>query len=249
MEDTALLQSTERLSSQTLPGGYSRLLLRAPPGLAIGPGQYLSGWFSKVNRPVCLPVMGVNAGVFECLYRHRGIEDFPDNAGRSMMVTAGGNAWHLDNDASEIVFLARNEGLACIVHAVSRLRLGNPRRTLTAFLEFDGDPPFTPKPSQILLPGAPAEALACVPLLEDWGVASRLADPNECRIPKPGWFSGTAVSLAETWLEKTAAGHCRLACCGPQHFVDTVLTLADRRRLPVESTVLPASGRPVENPI
>lgn len=237
----------ERLSSQTLPGGYSRLLLRAQPGFSAGPGQYLNGRFSKEASSACLPMMSVNAGVFECLCRHRDIADIPDNASQ-LMVTVGGNAWNLDDNVSPVVFLARNEGLACVIHAVSRLRLDNPRRPLTAFLEFDGDPPFTPKPSQILLPGSPAEALACAPLLEDWDVASRLADPDEHRIPKPGWFSGTAVRLAETWFEKTAAESCRLVCCGPQSFVRDVLTLADRRRLPAEATVLPELSR-LKNPI
>lgn len=228
----------ERLSSQTLPGGYSRLLLRAPPNFAIGPGQYLTGRFSEASS-ACLPVMSFNADVLECLCRPPDV--LPASNNGRLTITVGGNAWNLDNDASDIMFLARNEGLACVIHAVSRLRLAHPRRTLTAFLEFDGDPPFTPKPSQILLPGAPAEALACVPLLEDWCVASRLADPDEHRIPKPGWFSGTAVRLAETWFEKTAAESCRLVCCGPQSFVRDVLTLADRRQLPVEVTVLPES--------
>lgn len=245
MQDSAPLQPTERLSSQPLPGGYSRLLLRAPPDFSIGPGQYLTGRFSKDASSACLSVMNFNADVLECLCRHPDVVDVPNNG--QWMVTVGGSAWNLDNDASDIVFLARNEGLACVIHAISGLRLTHPRRTLTAFLEFDGEPPFTPKPSQILLPGAPAEALACVPLLEDWDVASRLADPDEHHIPKPGWFSGTAVRLAETWLEKTVTENRRLVCCGSQRFVRDVLALANRQRLPVEATALSELDR-LKNP-
>lgn len=240
MEEPAhLLRSAELLSSQTLPGGYSRLLLRGPQSLAIPrPGHFVSGRLSQKSPAVCLPVMGVDDGVLECLYRHRNVTDFPGNP-EQLIVTLEGNGWNLTSNVSHVVFLARNEGLACVIHAANRLRLDHPHKILTAFLEFDGDPPFTPKPSQILLPGAPAEALACVPLLEDWGVASRLTHSDERRIPKAGWFSGTAVGLAETWLERTAGENHQLACCGSSGFVEAVLNLAARWRLPVETTVLP----------
>ena len=35
--------------------------------------------------------------------------------------------------------------------------------------------PFRARPSRILVPAAPAEAIACMPLLDEWGVPSRLA--------------------------------------------------------------------------
>lgn len=245
MQDrTSLVETANLLSIQTLPGNYTRFLLRAPQSIAmLKPGQYLSCQVFKEHASACMPVMRIDShlGTLECLYRNRTKIPFSRTlqGHDRLIVSPRGMGWNLDGNESHIVFLAQDEGLACIVDAASRLRLDNPHKTLTALLEFDGDPPFTPKPSQILLPGAPGQALACVPLLEDWGIASRLADPGDQRIPKPGWFSGTATALAETWFENLNTENYRLACCGPQSFVDAVLNLADQLRLPVETTVLP----------
>ncbi|NIR39576.1 MAG: dihydroorotate dehydrogenase electron transfer subunit, partial [Actinobacteria bacterium] len=35
--------------------------------------------------------------------------------------------------------------------------------------------PFDTRPSQTLVSGMPAGVIACMPLMEDWGIASRLA--------------------------------------------------------------------------
>lgn len=243
---TPLAESMELLSSQALPGNYTRLLLRAPQSVAaLQPGQYLSSpQISMDASSGCMPVMSVQGENLECLYRNPANGEFPPTLQDHERLTATlrGDGWNLDGE-SHIVFLAQNEGLACVVHAASRLRRANFQKTLTAMLEFDDSPPFTPKPSQILLPGAPAEAVACVPLLEDWGIASRLADPGDRQIPKPGWFSGTAAMLAGIWFEQTFGGNCLLVCCGNRNFVNAASKLADHWRLPLESTILPKPCR------
>ncbi|HEX7025803.1 MAG TPA: hypothetical protein VF268_01035 [Gammaproteobacteria bacterium] len=232
-------QPVELLSLETLPGHYTQLRFRVPPSLANPqPGRYCR--ISNGNLSGLMPIMRVKGDVLECLYRNGHETPLPERLldGRLTAVLQG-NAWKTMPDEFHTVFLAQNEGLASVVHAAERLHYGNLQIMLTAFLEFDDGPPFTPKPSQILLPGLPPEALACAPLLEDWGIASRLADPDDRRMPRPGWFSGTAVRLTEIWLENTVAGNYRLVCCGTQRFVDAVSNLADRRGLPVDTAVLP----------
>jgi dihydroorotate dehydrogenase electron transfer subunit len=55
---------------------------------------------------------------------------------------------------------------------------------------------FRPRPSTILVPHMPAGVIACVPTLEEFGIASRLASPSGL----PGCFDGTVTELAEQWL-------------------------------------------------
>ena len=55
---------------------------------------------------------------------------------------------------------------------------------------------FRPRPSTILVPHLPAGVIACVPALEEFGIASRLASPSGL----PGCFDGTVTELAEQWL-------------------------------------------------
>jgi dihydroorotate dehydrogenase electron transfer subunit len=46
------------------------------------------------------------------------------------------------------------------------------------------------------VPGIPIGVIACMPLLEEWGIASRLASTSDL----PGCFDGTVTALADAWL-------------------------------------------------
>jgi len=52
--------------------------------------------------------------------------------------------------------------------------------------------PFFPCPSRIFLPKAPLGVIGAIPLLEDWGIAHRLASFE----PQPGCFLGSAEALS-----------------------------------------------------
>jgi dihydroorotate dehydrogenase electron transfer subunit len=56
--------------------------------------------------------------------------------------------------------------------------------------------PFRPRPSVIVVPGIPTGIIACMPLLEEWSIASRLASALDL----PGCFEGSALALADAWL-------------------------------------------------
>ena len=56
--------------------------------------------------------------------------------------------------------------------------------------------PFRERPSTIIVPGMPAGSIACMPLLEEWGVPSRLASGADF----PGCFPGFVTELADVWL-------------------------------------------------
>ena len=74
--------------------------------------------------------------------------------------------------------------------------------------------PFRARPSQILVPGMPDEAIACMPLLDDWGIASRLASFSGF----PGCFHGYVTDLAAQWLsslDAKALGEVEMFACGP----------------------------------
>ncbi len=78
------------------------------------------------------------------------------------------------------------------------------RATLTrplVLLGSDTPFPFRPRPSVIVVPGIPIGVIACMPLLEEWGIASRLASTLDL----PGCFAGTATALADIWLASLAA--------------------------------------------
>jgi dihydroorotate dehydrogenase electron transfer subunit len=93
--------------------------------------------------------------------------------------------------------------------------------------------PFRTRPSTLIVPGIPAGSIACMPLLEEWGVPSRLAS----RADFPGCFSGFVTELAEAWLASlrpAELGEVEIFCCGPTPMLEASAQLARRYRLPCQ---------------
>ena len=87
--------------------------------------------------------------------------------------------------------------------------------------------PFRPRPSVIVIPGIPSGVIACMPLLEEWGLASRLASTLDL----PGCFEGSVASLAEVWLGSLTAtelAEVELFPNGPALMVQEAAELAER---------------------
>jgi len=83
---------------------------------------------------------------------------------------------------------------------------------------------FTPRPSQIMVPGAPHGTIACIPLLEDLGIPSRLTS----RQGYPGCFDGYVTDLARAWLIAQAKQlhEIEIFSCGPTPMLRAVAALA-----------------------
>jgi dihydroorotate dehydrogenase electron transfer subunit len=93
--------------------------------------------------------------------------------------------------------------------------------------------PFRTRPSTLIVPGIPAGAIACMPLLEEWGVPSRLAS----RADLPGCFCGFVTELAEAWLASLSAAELaevEMFACGPTPMLQASARLARRYRLPCQ---------------
>jgi dihydroorotate dehydrogenase electron transfer subunit len=93
--------------------------------------------------------------------------------------------------------------------------------------------PFRTRPSALILPGIPQGCLACMPLLEEWGVPSRLASLADF----PGCFSGFVTALAEAWLASLKAaelGEVEVFACGPTPMLKAAAQLARRYGLPCQ---------------
>ena len=92
--------------------------------------------------------------------------------------------------------------------------------------------PFKARPSTLMVPGTPADAIAAMPLLEDWGIASRLASLAGL----PGCFDGYVTDLARQWI--TTSGVARedieIFACGPTPMLRAVAALARDFHLPAQ---------------
>lgn len=92
--------------------------------------------------------------------------------------------------------------------------------------------PFKSKPSQIMTPGIPADVIAAMPLLEDWGIASRLTSLQDY----PGCYEGYVTDLARLWLNSLGdeINDVEIFSCGPTPMLKAVAHLAQEYELPCQ---------------
>lgn len=93
--------------------------------------------------------------------------------------------------------------------------------------------PFKSQPSRIMLPGMPDGVIAAMPVLEDWGIASRLASLQDY----PGCYEGYVTQLARHWLEALndqQRSEVEIFSCGPHPMLEAVAKLAEEFNLPCQ---------------
>lgn len=85
--------------------------------------------------------------------------------------------------------------------------------------------PFRSRPSTILVAGMPDGVIACMPLLDGWGVPSRLATLAGF----PGCYDGYVTGLASEWLsalDAAALAEVEIFACGPTPMLRACADLA-----------------------
>jgi len=93
--------------------------------------------------------------------------------------------------------------------------------------------PFRARPSTILVPGSPEGAIACMPMLDEWGIPSRLAS----LAGYPGCYEGYVTDLAATWLEsldRNALAEVEMFACGPTVMLKAAAAVAKRFDIPCQ---------------
>lgn len=93
--------------------------------------------------------------------------------------------------------------------------------------------PFQTQPSQIMVPGIPNDVIAAMPLMDEWGFASRLASQQDY----PGCYNGYVTDLARTWLDaltEEQRKEVEVYACGPHPMLEAVAKLAREYDLPCQ---------------
>jgi dihydroorotate dehydrogenase electron transfer subunit len=93
--------------------------------------------------------------------------------------------------------------------------------------------PFKARPSTILVPGIPAGTIAAMPLLDGWGVPSRLAT----RAGFAGCYDGFVTQLADEWLgslDAAAKAEVEVFSCGPTPMLEAMAKVAAKHDVPCQ---------------
>ncbi len=98
-----------------------------------------------------------------------------------------------------VLLIGEGVGIAPMIHLAEQLRDRTaagwrPLVLLGSEIPF----PFRARPSQIAVDGIPDGSIACMPLLDEWGIASRLASHADF----PGCFDGSVTEMADEWLRR-----------------------------------------------
>jgi dihydroorotate dehydrogenase electron transfer subunit len=210
------------LACQHYPGGYTWLRVTAKLEAGPQPGHALrlDGRTWAVLQPA------LEQGWVDCLQRAVP----PPAVGAEVPMNGPlGEPFDLDAATPRALLFADHDGIAPIVFLARVLRARQPRVKPFALFDLLPPLPFRPPPSRIMIPGLPAGVIAALPLLEDWGIPSRIA----CSAGDlPGCFEGAVTELARGWLEiSQGVADVTVFACGGGELLDAVRNLADRYQL------------------
>lgn len=230
---TLFLHDARILTHTAHPGGQYVLRLEAPECASTAqPGQFVHLRCHDrlaLRRPLSLLRVDPQAGWIEVLYKVVGdgtalLAQQPVGASLSVLGPIG-NGFTRPATCQQPLLLGGGVGMPPMLFWAQRLRAQGvtPLVILGSEVPF----PFTARPSQFLVPGLPPEVIAAAPLLEDWGIPSRLASLQAY----PGCFDGYVTELAESWLRTrspAALAGVVVYACGPHPMLQASARLAQR---------------------
>jgi dihydroorotate dehydrogenase electron transfer subunit len=241
--DTIFVEDGRLLSQQEYPGEQFVIRIQAPKCAAAAlPGSFAHLTCDPerpMRRPLSIMRADARAGWIEILYKIVGpgleaLSKQPPGATISVLGPIGqGFIAHAERPRTLLV--GGGVGIPPMVFLAESLQQRRdaarwqPLVLMGSEIEF----PFRARPSQILVPGMPGEAIACMPLLDDWGIASRLASFGGF----PGCFHGYVTDLAAHWLaslDAQALGEVEMFACGPTPMLQATARVARRFGVPCQ---------------
>ena len=97
----------------------------------------------------------------------------------------------------ELIVIAENINIAAAIFFCQQWHHLKIRASLLILLGLDGKNPFPVRPSELLVQTMPEGVIASLPLLDDWGIPSRIASA----VSETGCFSGSTKALLSEYLQ------------------------------------------------
>lgn len=236
--DTIFLEDARVLAHEAFAGNQFVLRL-ASPGCAARaqPGQFAHLTCDeslRMRRPISIMRASPDEGWVEFLYKAvgQGTRLLARRAAGDLISVLGPIGEPFRVGTRRPLLIGGGVGMPPMIFVADRLR-AVPGCSPFVILGSEVPFPFPMRPSQLLVPGLPAGTIGCMPLLDDWGVASRLAS----RQGYPGCFDGYVTELADAWLsalDDAERAAVEVFACGPHAMLEAVVRLARRHGLPCQ---------------
>jgi dihydroorotate dehydrogenase electron transfer subunit len=239
---TIFVEDAALLSQQEFPGRQFVIRLHAPQcAAAATPGSFAHltcDPLLPMRRPLSIQRADAAAGWIEILYKivGPGLEALSKQPVGTTLSVMGpiGQGFRPSPARPRTLLVGGGVGIPPMVFLAESLRGRRDAPWQPLVLMGSEIPfPFRARPSTIVLPGMPDGVIACMPLLDDWGVPSRLATLAGF----PGCFDGYVTDLAATWLaslDAQALAEVELFACGPTPMLQATARVARRFGVPCQ---------------
>jgi len=239
---TIFVEDAELLAQQEFPGRQFVIRLRAPKcAAAATPGSFAHltcDPLLPMRRPLSIMRTDPAAGWIEILYKivGPGLEALSKQRAGAVLSVMGpiGQGFKPSPARPKTLLVGGGVGIPPMVFLAESLKERNDADWQPLVLMGSEIPfPFHTRPSTILLPGVPDGVIACMPLLDGWGVPSRLASLAGF----PGCFDGYVTDLAAAWLsslDPVALAQVELFACGPTPMLQATAKVARRFGVPCQ---------------
>jgi len=239
---TIFVEDAPLLARQEHPGGQYVFRLGAPKcARAATPGSFVHltcDPLLPMRRPLSIMRADASSGWLDVLYKVVGagleaLSKQPQGATISVMGPIG-RGFEPSPARPRTLLVGGGVGIPPMVFLAESLKSRSDARWQPLVLMGSEIPfPFRARPSTIVVPGMPAGAIACMPLLDDWGVPSRLAS----MAGYAGCFEGYVTDLAAAWLgslDEQALSEVEVFACGPTPMLQAVAKVARRFGVPAQ---------------
>jgi dihydroorotate dehydrogenase electron transfer subunit len=239
---TIFVEDAEVRAQQEYPGRQYVIRLHAPRcAAAATPGSFAHlscGADLPMRRPLSIMLADVAAGTIDILYKvvGPGLEMLARQPVGTRLSVLGpiGRGFTPSPARPRALLIGGGVGIPPVIFLADALRRRKDARWQPMVVMGSEIPfPFRARPSTLLVPGMPAAVIGCMPLLEDWGMPSRLASLAGF----PGCFEGYVTDLAAAWLaslDAAALAEVEVFACGPTAMLKAAASVARRYGVPCQ---------------
>lgn len=238
---TIFVEGAKVLSHEAHAGNQHSMRLEAPRTAAHAlPGQFVHLTCDPalpMRRPMSLMRVEPVAGWIDILFKVHGqgttlLAQRKPGETLSLMGPIG-VPFKLEGYRRRPLLIGGGVGIPPMVFLAEHMKRRDPLPNPFVIMGSEAPFPFKPRPSQFMVPGIPSEIIAGMPLMEDWGLPSRLASLQGF----PGCFDGYVTDLARAWLDVMGEEERReveIFACGPTPMLKAVAALAKEYALPCQ---------------
>jgi dihydroorotate dehydrogenase electron transfer subunit len=234
------LEETEVLAQEAHPGEQYLMRLWAPECAQFArPGQFVHLRCDPalpLRRPISILRVNARESWIEILYKAvgEGTRLLAQKRPGDVISSIGpiGNPFQVHAERPRSLLIGGGVGMPPMIFLADALRR-EPAFKPLVILGSEVPFPFQARPSQFLVPGLPTDVIAAMPLLDDWGIPSRLASLQGYA----GCFQGFVTDLARSWLgvlDTSALAEVEVFACGPHPMLAAVAALAREFSVPCQ---------------